>query len=152
PTTAGERFEKRRPADVVENLLPVHGVGEVAKRFVVRIRRRLVRWQQHRARHGHTYFRGERVVKEFFVRAPPKRIVHHRRAAKRGVLEPSAVKRDILRDAIDDYFVSAWLALRDLVDLDELRHDLVTTGFLIHPLDKCRRGTVFLAKKDSDFL
>jgi hypothetical protein len=46
---------------------------------------------------------------------------------------------------------STRLALDHLVDPDEFRHDVFAACFLIHPLDKRRRETVFLAKKDSDF-
>ena len=43
------------------------------------------------------------------------------------------------------------LALDDLVDLDEFRDDIFAASFLIHPLNKRRRKTVFLTKKDSNF-
>src|SRR5581483_8365342 len=99
----------------------------------------------------HTNHGRERVIEKLFVRAPPKRIVHYRGAAKCSVLEPRAIKRHILRDAIDHDVVSARLALDHLVDLDEFRDDIFAAGFLIHPLDKRRRKTVFLSKKDSDF-
>src|SRR6202035_5738381 len=92
------------------------------------------------------------VVEEFFVRAPPKRVVHDRRAGQRRILEPGAIKRNVLRNAIDHDVVAARFALDHFVDLDELGDDIPPTGLLIHPLDKGRRETVLLTKKDSDFL
>src|SRR5437762_14392434 len=67
------------------------------------------------------------------------------------MLEPGAIEWHVLRDAIDHHVVSARLALNHLVDLDKLGGDIFAAGFLIHPLDKRRRKTVFLSKKNSDF-
>src|SRR5439155_8655868 len=67
------------------------------------------------------------------------------------IFQPRAIESDVLRDAINHHVVGARLALDHLVDLDEFRADIFAARFLIHPLDKRRRKTVFLAKKDSDF-
>src|SRR5207249_4084709 len=88
---------------------------------------------------------------KFVVGAPPERIIHNRAARERFVFEPGAIKRHVLRDTVDHHVVTARLALNHLVDLDELRGDVFPTGFLIYPLDKRRRKTVFLTKKNSDF-
>ena len=93
----------------------------------------------------------QRVVEEFFVSAPPERVIHHCRARERGVFEPRPIERDILRDAINHNVVTAWLALDHFFDTGKFRDDLFAAGFLINPLNKCRRETVFLAKKNSDF-
>ena len=113
--------------------------------------RRLVRRKQHRPRHGDADLSRQRVVEEFFVGAPPERIIHDCGAGERCILQPGAIKRHVLRDAIDDHVVTARLALNHLVDSDEFRDDVFAAGFLIHPLDECRWKTVFLTKKNSDF-
>ena len=151
PAAAGERFEKRRPADVGKNSFPIERIGEIAKRIVVRVRRHLMRRQQDRFRNGDADLRRERVVEKFLVRAPPKRIVHHGGAGERRVLEPRAIKRHVLRNAIDHHVVTARLALDDFVDPDELGANVVAAGFRIDALNKRRWETVFLAKKNSDF-
>src|SRR5207249_2566572 len=93
----------------------------------------------------------KRIVEKFLVSTPPERIIHHRASRERFVFEPGAIEGHVLRDAIDHHFVTARLALDDLVDFDEFRADIFATGLLIHPLNKRRRKTVFLTKKDSDF-
>src|SRR5207248_10039437 len=93
----------------------------------------------------------ERVVEKFLVGAPPERIVHDCCSSEGRVLEPGAIKRHVLRDAVDHYVVTARLPLDHLVDLDELRDDIPSARFLIHPLNKRRRKAVLLAKKDPDF-
>ena len=110
-----------------------------------------MRRQQHRLRHGHADLGRERVVEKFFVGAPPKGIVHDRGAGERRILEPGPIKRHVLRDAVDHDVVAARLALDDFVDLNELRDDVFAAGFLVHPLDKCRRKAAFLSEEDSDF-
>src|SRR4029450_4298071 len=42
PAATCERFEKRWPAYVTENPFPIERIAEISKRFVVRIRRRLI--------------------------------------------------------------------------------------------------------------
>src|SRR5262249_44679421 len=74
-----------------------------------------------------------------------------RGARERGVLEPGAVERHVLRDPIDYYVVSARLALNHFVDPYKLRGNVFAAGFLIHSLDKRRRKTLLLSKKYSDF-
>ena len=90
-----------------------------------------MRRQQHRLRHRDADLRGERVVEKFLVGAPPKRIVHDGGAGERRVLEQAAIKRHVLRNAIDDDIVTARLALDHFVDADELRLDVFAAGFLI---------------------
>src|SRR5205823_7738072 len=151
PTAPCERFEECGPADVIENRFPIQWILEITKRFVVRVRRRLVRWKQYRPRNRHADLGRERVVEEFFVCAPPERIIHDRRAGQRGIFEPGPIKRNVLRDSIDHEVVTAWLALDHLVYPDKFRDDVLAAGFLIHPLDKRRRKAVLLAKKNSNF-
>src|SRR5213080_1897186 len=78
PTAPCERFEECGPADVIENRFPIQWILEITKRFVVRVRRRLVRWKQYRPRNGDANLGGERVVEEFFIGAPPERIIYDR--------------------------------------------------------------------------
>src|SRR6266496_6846391 len=42
PAATNERFEERRPANVIENRFPIEGVAEIAKGFVVGVRWQLV--------------------------------------------------------------------------------------------------------------
>src|SRR5258708_38392708 len=110
-----------------------------------------MRWKQHCSWNCHADFRCQRVVEKFFIGTPPKRIVYDCGAAECRVLEPGAIERHILRDPIDHHVVPAWLALDDFVYPDEFGDDVLAAGFLIHPLDKRRRETVFLSKKNSYF-
>ena len=108
-------------------------------------------WQQNRFRNGDANLGRERVVKKFLVRAPPKRIVHDSGAGERCVLQPRAIKWNVLRNAIDHDIVTARLALDHFVDADEFGVDVVAAGLGIHAFNKRRWETVFLAKKNSDF-
>src|SRR4029453_19486858 len=51
----------------------------------------------------------------------------------------------------DHNVVSARFALNHFVDPHKLRGNVFAAGFLIHPIDKRWRKTVFLSKKYSDF-
>src|SRR5437667_11591781 len=109
-------------------------------------------WKDYRARNGHADFCRQRVIEKFVIGAPPKWIVYHSRCGERGVLKPGAIERDVLRDAVDHNVVTAWLALNHFVDPDELCGNLFAAGLLVNPLDKGRRKTLLLSKKNSDFL
>src|SRR5438046_5864097 len=52
PAAACKRFEECRPTDVAENSFPLERIPEITECFVVRVRRRLVRREQYRARYG----------------------------------------------------------------------------------------------------
>src|SRR6059058_308584 len=116
PTAPCERFEECGPADVIENRFPIQWILEITKRFVVRVRLRLVRWKQYRPRNRHANLGGERVVEEFFIGAPPERIIYDRCSGESCVFKPGPIKRHVLRDTIDHHVVTAWLALDHLVD------------------------------------
>src|ERR1051326_6136370 len=151
PSATGKWLKKRRPAHVFENSFPVERITEIAKGLLIGVRRRLIRGKQNGPRHRDANLGSERVVEKLFVRAPPKRVVHHCGSSEGCVLEPSPIKRDILRNPIDHHVITTWLALNHFVDPDKLGHDIVSAGSLIHSLDKCRREAVFLAKKNSNF-
>ena len=151
PAAAGEGFEKSRPADVGENRFPIERVGEVAKGLVARVRRQCVGGQEDGLWHRHADLGRERIVEKLLVGAPPKRIVDHRTAGQRFVLEPGAIERHVLRNTIDHHIVAAGFALDDFVDPDRLGHDAASPGFLVHPLNKCRWEGVFLAVENADF-
>ena len=95
-----------------------------------------MRGQQDRAGNCNADLGRERVIKEFLVGAPPKWIVHHSRTSERGVLQPGAIKRNVLRNAIDHDIVAARFALDHFVDADELGLNVLAAGFVVHTIDK----------------
>ena len=151
PAAAGKRLEVGRPADVGENRRPIERIREVTEGAVIRVRRQGVGGKQDRLRNGDADFGRERVVKKFFVGAPPKGIVHDGAAGERFVLEPATVKGDVLRNAIDHDIVTDRFALDHLVDAHWLGLDLAASGLGVDTLDEGGRETVFLAEENSDF-
>src|SRR5439155_24265823 len=93
PTAPCERFEECGPADGIENRLPIQWILAITKRFVVRVRRRLVGWKQFRPRNGEAGVGGERVVEEFFRGGPPERIIYDRCPGERCGFEPGPIER-----------------------------------------------------------
>src|SRR4051812_41010474 len=77
PAATCEWFEERWPAYVVENPFPIEWIAEISKRFVIGIRRRLIGWKQHGSGNSDADLSRKRIVEEFFICAPPKRIVYH---------------------------------------------------------------------------
>ena len=154
PAAAIERLEKRRKADVLEHRIPVERVVQVPHRSFGRARRMFLMRQQDRRRNGDAQLGGERVVEELVVGAPPERVVDHLRAAQRRVLEPGAIERDVVRNAIDDHVVAAALGHPHVADLHELRRH-AGDGHLVDALHQrapgrcspCRTGRRSFSRK-----
>ena len=66
-------------------------------------------WKNNGVRNGDAQFARQRVVEEFVIGAPPKRIVDDNGAAQNGILQIRAVELDVVRDAVDDHLDSHWV-------------------------------------------
>ena len=87
-------------------------------------------------------------VEEFVVGRPHERIVDHRDAHARRVLEKSAVKPDFMGDAINDQRVGDWLTHPRGVQLDVVGgHPRLSFG---DRFKKGRRERPFPANQQSD--
>src|ERR1700747_3072046 len=102
PSPAGIRLKESREAHVVENLLPVQGINQVAHGLVSRAFGMLLVRQNHGRRNCDAQFGRQRVVEELVISSPPERVVDDDRSAERGILQVSAIERDVLRNAVND--------------------------------------------------
>ena len=96
------------------------------------------------AAHGHADAGSEAVVEELFICAPPERIVNDSSACQGGIFKIGAVKRNILRDAVNDHGIITGFALDHLVNGHGLRHDVLFFS-CIDPFDEGRREAVFFS-------
>src|SRR6267154_497564 len=96
PPPAGVWLEKSGEAHVVENLLPVQRVNQVAHGLVSRSRGMFLVRQDHGWRNGHAESGSQRIVEEFVVGRPPEWVVDDDGAAKRRILQVSAIERNVL--------------------------------------------------------
>src|SRR5439155_12698827 len=103
--------EKPPAADGSGNCPPNGPVGQVSERVSVGVGRHFMRRQQHGSWNGDLDLGGERVIEKFLIRAPPKRIVDYGGSGEGSILQKGAIERYVLRNAIDDYVVTARLSL-----------------------------------------
>src|SRR5262249_18660457 len=150
PAAPAEGFEKSRETDVVENLLPVQRVDQVAHGLIGGPRRMLLVRQEHGPRNRYANFRRQRVVEELVVGAPPEWIVDDARAAQRGVLQVRAIERNVVRDSVDDDRIPAWLGHLDAADMDVLREYVLYVP-RVDAVHQGARERVFHSVDDSDF-
>src|ERR1022692_3824394 len=75
PAAAIVRLQKRRKADILEDGLPVERVFEVAHGAAGGSLGMLIVRQQDGGWHGHAELRGQRIVEEFVVSAPPEWVI-----------------------------------------------------------------------------
>src|SRR6266436_4779891 len=151
PAPARIRLEESGEAHIVENLLPVQRIDQVAHGLVGRALGMLVVRQDHGRRNGHAQAVSQSVVEKFVVGGPPERVVDDDGAVEFRVLQVRAIKRDVLRDAIDDDAVAAGLGHLYSAKFDELRGDALD----LHAVDlfhQSRRKSIFHAEHDADLV
>src|SRR5215470_15470269 len=105
PAAPIKRLQERGPTYVGEDLIPVQREDEVPHGLVGCSGRMLVVGQQNGRWNGYAQLAGERVIEKLVIRGPPKRIVDDDGALQRGVLQVGTIKRNILRDAVDDHVI-----------------------------------------------
>ena len=96
PTATIKRFEKSRKLDVLKNLIPIHGIDQVAHRLIGRPRRMLLVRKDHGRRNSDPKLFSQRVVKELVVRAPPEGVIDDDGAVECGILQVRTIKRDVM--------------------------------------------------------
>ena len=96
PAATVVRLEVCRESHIIEDLLPVQGIGQVPERFAGCVRRMVLAWDQGRARHGNTKLLRDGIVEELIVGTPPEWIVDHTDAVEGSKLQHGSVVRYIL--------------------------------------------------------
>ena len=120
PSPTRIRFEKGRKADVLKDVFPVQRKHQISHRLISSPRRMLVVRQQNRRRNRHSYLAGQRVIKKLVICTPPEWIVNHDGPAQHGIFQIRPIKRNILRDAVNDHAISAGLRHLYSAQLHEL--------------------------------
>ncbi len=106
PAAAVRILEDAGQADMIDHALPVEWILQVAERFVVLDAGHvLLVGQRHRLRRAHTVRLGQRGAEKLVVGGPHEGIVDDGHARQRGVLEPAAVERHLVRDPVDHHIV-----------------------------------------------
>src|ERR1700722_5870106 len=111
----------------------------------------LVVRQEDSRRNRHAQFASQRVVKKLVVGRPPERIVDHDRLVQHGVLQVRAVKRNILRNPVNDDPIAAGIGHLYAVQLHELGSYTVN----LHAVDLLyhrRWKSIFHAEQNANFL
>ena len=123
PAATVKRFHDRRQPDVVNDRLPIEGEFEIAQTLaddsfdVVLLR------QQHRPGDGDAEFPRQREIEKLVVCRPPEGIVDDDCALQRQTLQGGAIKRHLVRDAIDYQVVRRRRVVTNASQRDEVSRD-----------------------------
>lgn len=151
PAAAEVRLQERGESDVVEDLVPIQRINEVAHRLR-RCAIGMFPMREHdRMRDRDPELGGERIVKELIVGRPPERVVDDLTAIEGFVLQPGAVERDIVRDAIDEDVIAGGLGHEDPSDLDVLGANVLLAA-AVDFVDQSGGEGVFHAVNNADAL
>src|SRR2546423_7215889 len=123
PSSAGKGFHIGRKSNIVEDALPIEWIGEIGKRLIAGIVGMFFRRQDHGFRNRYTDLCGQTIVEKFFVCTPPEWIVDDSGTGECGIFQIGTVKRNVLRNAVDDYIITGWLALLDFVVPNRFRNN-----------------------------
>src|SRR5260370_1511090 len=154
PTAAGERLEDGRAADVIEETVPIDGIGEVVQGFGsdVDVAGIALLREENGFGDSEAELRGDGIVEKFVVSGPPEGIVDDVGALQDGVLEVAAIIFDFVGNAVDDDGVFGGLVHARAAELDEFGGDAVGFAELVHPDDESRREAVFTAAENANLL
>ena len=151
PSSAGVRFQKGGEAHVMENVIPIQRVNQVAHGLIGSAFGMFLVRQDHGRRNGHTQFVRQGIIEKLVIGSPPERVIDDYCSAEHSILQIGAIEGDVLRNAVYDDPIAARICHLNPTHLDELcRH-----AFKVHvidPLDQGGRKRVFHSEDDADFL
>ena len=153
PAAAGIGFQERRPADVIQQPIPIDGIVQIPQRLRIDVDIRRIRLLRKQNRLGNieAQFRGDRIVEKLVVRGPPERIVDHISSLQHRMLQVGAVIIHFVGDAVDDDAVLRELAHFRAAEFHEFGGNAVFLAQLVHLFNEGWRETVLPAAHQSNF-
>src|SRR5712692_1246560 len=119
-TASQSVFQDTGKANIVDDALPVQRVDEVTQALVMHDARDVIFvWQDERFGAGNPQFGSEGCLEELVIGGPHEGVIDDRRALQDGVLKIEPVIGYLVRDAVNDDRVRAWLIHARAAKFDE---------------------------------
>jgi len=110
----------------------------------------LIRWKYYCFWNCYSNFCCKCIVKKFVIRTPPKWIIDYSCSGYCSVLQHRTIKRNILRNSVDQHIITKWFALNNFVYMSEFSSNSIFF-FAVNSINKSLWKSIFLSKKNSDF-
>src|SRR5215469_2427023 len=151
PSTARMWLQECRKSHVLEDLLPVEGKDQVSHRLLGSVRRVLLVRQDDGGGNRDPQLRRQGIVEKLIVGAPPECIIDDNCSGEDRIFQVGSIKRDVMRNAIDDQRIPARISHSYATDLHGLGRDAIGFG-AIDPLDHRGWKSILHSEEDADLL